>query len=193
MPPRTSPARRSWRGPDIMPKPSGTDSWPRCSSWTASAHSASTPPRLRLNTLAKRGWTNRVARHSRASSRNSIVIPSARCRATSESNNPSASPPRSWRQGSMSYRLEVGLTLLLASAIGVAIWAGNRAPRTPQFDLRSSTYLSGPDGSKGLYEVLRSLGRITERRRTPLFTLAEERDSRPKSQSEDHTSELQSP
>ncbi|OLD03939.1 MAG: hypothetical protein AUI89_00565 [Gemmatimonadetes bacterium 13_1_40CM_3_65_8] len=75
----------------------------------------------------------------------------------------------------MSYRLEVGLTLLLASAIGVAIWAANRAPRTPQFDLRPSTYLSGPDGSKGLYEVLRSLGRVTERRRTPLFTLAEER------------------
>ncbi len=79
----------------------------------------------------------------------------------------------------MSYRLEVGLTLLLASAIGVAIWAANRAPRTPQFDLRPSTYLSGPDGSKGLYEVLRSLGRVTERRRTPLFTLAEERAHRP--------------
>ena len=79
----------------------------------------------------------------------------------------------------MSYRLEIGLTLLLASAIAVAIWAANRAPHTPPFDMRASTYLSGPDGSKGLYEVLRSLGRPTERRRTPLFTLAEERAHRP--------------
>jgi uncharacterized protein DUF4350 len=79
----------------------------------------------------------------------------------------------------MSYRLEIGLALLLAGAIGVAIWAGNRSPHPPQFDLRPSTYLSGPDGSKGLYEVLRSLGRLTERRRTPLFTLAEERAHRP--------------
>jgi Domain of unknown function (DUF4350) len=79
----------------------------------------------------------------------------------------------------MSYRLEAVLALLLATGIAIAIWAANRAPPTPQFDLRPSTYLSGPDGSKGLYEVLRSLGRLTERRRTPLFRLAEERAHRP--------------
>jgi hypothetical protein len=79
----------------------------------------------------------------------------------------------------MSYRLEAGLALLLAAAIAVAVWAAMRAPKETPTDLRSSTYLSGPGGSKGPYEVLRSLGRPTERRRTPLFALAEERAHRP--------------
>lgn len=79
----------------------------------------------------------------------------------------------------MSYRLEIGLAALLGVAIGVALWAANRSPRTPDFDLRSSTFLNGPDGSKGLHDVLLRLGRRSERRRTSLEHLATERTRRP--------------
>src|SRR5437764_1221402 len=162
-----------------MPKRSRIGSWRPSSSWTVSAHSASTPRRPRPNTWVKRDSTKRVALRSHRWSRSSTAISLARYLATSGSINLSASPRRSWRHGGMSYRLEIGLSLLLASAIAVAMWAANRAPHTPPFDMRASTYLSGPDGSKGLYEVLRSLGRPTERRRTPLFTLAEDGAHRP--------------
>ena len=80
----------------------------------------------------------------------------------------------------MSYRLEIGLALLLAAGIGVALWAANRQPsRKEQFDTRSSTYLSGPAGSQALHEVLSRLGRPVERRRTALLDLATSRAHRP--------------
>ena len=79
----------------------------------------------------------------------------------------------------MSYRLEIGTALLLAVAIAISIWAANRQPRTPDLDFRTSTYLNGPRGSKALYDVLIRLGRLSERRRTPLTTLATERAHRP--------------
>ncbi|MFN2570803.1 MAG: hypothetical protein ABR537_04200, partial [Gemmatimonadales bacterium] len=61
----------------------------------------------------------------------------------------------------------------------MALWAANREPKTPDFDYRSSTFLSGPDGSKGLHDVLKRMGRLSERRRAPLFNLATERAHRP--------------
>ncbi|MGH7672714.1 MAG: DUF4350 domain-containing protein, partial [Gemmatimonadales bacterium] len=79
----------------------------------------------------------------------------------------------------MSYRLEIGLALLLAGGIGVAVWAAHRTPKPPAFDRRLSTFLSGPRGSKALYEVLARLGRPVERRRTALFTLADDTVRRP--------------
>src|SRR5467141_3235216 len=72
----------------------------------------------------------------------------------------------------MSYRLELGLVLLLAAAIGVAVFAANRTPKPAERDFRASTFLSGPDGSEALYRVLVRLGRPVERRRTALFSLA---------------------
>jgi hypothetical protein len=79
----------------------------------------------------------------------------------------------------MSYRLEIGLAALLAVAIALALWAANRGQRTPDFDFRASTFLNGPDGSKGLHDVLLRLGRLSERRRTSLEHLATERAHRP--------------
>jgi len=72
----------------------------------------------------------------------------------------------------MSYRLEIGLVLLLATAIGVAVFAANRTPKPAEPDRRASTYLSGPDGSQALYRVMVRLGRPMERRRTALFGLS---------------------
>jgi hypothetical protein len=72
----------------------------------------------------------------------------------------------------MSYRLELGLALLLAGAIGVAVFAANRTPKPAQRDFRASTFLSGPDGSEALYRVLVRLRRPVERRRTALFSLS---------------------
>ena len=79
----------------------------------------------------------------------------------------------------MSHRLEVGLALLLAAAIAVAIWAGQRSSKPPSYDPRASTFLSGPQGSKGLHEVLVRLKQPSERRRTALFNLATDRRHRP--------------
>ena len=79
----------------------------------------------------------------------------------------------------MSHRLEIGAALLLAVAIAIGIWAAKRKPASPDFDFRRSTYLSGPNGSKGLHDILVALGRPSERRRTPLKTLATERAHRP--------------
>jgi hypothetical protein len=71
----------------------------------------------------------------------------------------------------MSSRLEIGLALLLAVAIAVAVWAGNRTPKPPADDQRTSTFLTGPDGSRAVYEVLVRLGRPVQRQRSPLFAL----------------------
>jgi uncharacterized protein DUF4350 len=79
----------------------------------------------------------------------------------------------------MSYRLEIGLALLLAGAIGVAVVAAGRTPKPQPADFRASTLLTGPRGSKALYEVLIRLGRPVQRRRTPLFDLAVDTVRRP--------------
>jgi len=79
----------------------------------------------------------------------------------------------------MSYRLELGAALLLAVGIAIGVWAASRQTRTREFDFRTSTYLNGPYGSKALHAVLTELGRLSERRRTPLYTLATERAHRP--------------
>ena len=82
----------------------------------------------------------------------------------------------------MSRRLEVALALLLGLALGAAIWAGRRGAGTgggSDFDFRASTLLSGPGGSRALYDVLARLGVPVERRRTPLFDLASD-SSRPR-------------
>ncbi len=80
----------------------------------------------------------------------------------------------------MSHRAESGLALLLATAVTAAVLAGRRsAPSAPELDLRTSTFLSGPRGSKALYEVLARLGWPVERRRTPLFDLARDPARRP--------------
>jgi hypothetical protein len=71
----------------------------------------------------------------------------------------------------VAHRLEIGLALLLALAIGVAVWAANRTEKPPAEDSRTSTFLSGPRGSKGLHEVLVRLGRPVERLRRPLTDL----------------------
>ena len=68
----------------------------------------------------------------------------------------------------MSRRLELGLALALALTVGVAIAAGTRGT-APQFDLRTSSLLSGPLGSRAVYDVLARLRVPVERRRTPLF------------------------
>src|SRR5882672_3944145 len=72
----------------------------------------------------------------------------------------------------MSYRLELGLALLLAGAIGVAVFAAHRTPKPAERDSRASSFLSGPDGSQALYRVLVRLRRPVERRRIALFSLA---------------------
>jgi len=80
----------------------------------------------------------------------------------------------------MSRRLEVGLVLLLALAVTIAVWAGKRSGGgTQDFDFRASAFLSGPRGSRALYDVLVRLRIPVERRRTPLFDLARDPRHRP--------------
>ena len=79
----------------------------------------------------------------------------------------------------MSYRLEIGLAVLLAVGIALAWWAGTRTTEAADFDFRSSTFVSGPYGSKALHDVLQRLGRLSERRRTSLEKLATQRAYRP--------------
>ncbi len=80
----------------------------------------------------------------------------------------------------MSRQAEIGLVLLLVVGLALAIWAGRRAGGPPQvIDYRTSTLVSGPDGSRALYEVLVRLGVPVERRRTPLFDFATGADRRP--------------
>jgi hypothetical protein len=80
----------------------------------------------------------------------------------------------------MSRRLEFGLVLLLALAVGVAAWAARRSGgATPDFDNRASAFLTGPRGSRALYDVLARLRVPEERRRTSLFDLARDIRHRP--------------
>src|SRR6266571_3205464 len=144
-----------------------------CSTWTAVRRSNSTRPRPRRSTSAKRGSMPRVGRRSQTSSPG--------CTATCSAPSPATSAPtassrrrRSW-SSSMSRRLEVGLVLLLALAVAFAVWAGKRSGGgTPDFDFRASAFLSGPRGSRALYDVLVRLRIPVERRRTPLFDLAQD-------------------
>lgn len=79
----------------------------------------------------------------------------------------------------MSYRTEIGLVLLLAAALTVAILAGSRRRRAVPFDEPASTYRTGPTGGRAPYDVLARLGVPVERRRTPLFDLARQVRRRP--------------
>src|SRR6266550_3453244 len=79
----------------------------------------------------------------------------------------------------MSYRLEIGLALLLAGAIGVAVVAAGRTPKPQPVDSRASTLLTGPRGSKALYDLLIRLGHPVQRRRTALFDLTVDTVRRP--------------
>src|SRR2546428_11388294 len=72
----------------------------------------------------------------------------------------------------MSRWLEVVLLGFLALAITAAVVAGRRsAGGEVAFDLRASSLLAGPHGSRALYDVLARLRVPVERRRTPLFDL----------------------
>ncbi len=79
----------------------------------------------------------------------------------------------------MSYRTEIGLVLLLAAALTVAILAGRGHRRGVPLDEPASTYRTGPTGGRAPYDVLARLGVPVERRRTPLFDLARQVRRRP--------------
>ncbi|HJS42303.1 MAG TPA: DUF4350 domain-containing protein [Gemmatimonadales bacterium] len=79
----------------------------------------------------------------------------------------------------MSSRLEIGLASLLAVAIALAVWAGNRTPKPPAEDQRASTFLTGPDGSRAVYEVLVRLGRPVQRQRSALYAFNADTARRP--------------
>ena len=70
--------------------------------------------------------------------------------------------------------------LLLSVALALAIWAGRRgAGAEADFDFRASTLVSGPEGSRAVYDVLARLRVPVERRRTPLLDLASAPAHRP--------------
>lgn len=79
----------------------------------------------------------------------------------------------------MSLRSEAGLAVLLAAAVGTAVVAGSLA-ETPASELENaSTFLAGPGGAKGVYEVMARLGRPVARRRVNLFDLVKDSATRP--------------
>jgi len=79
----------------------------------------------------------------------------------------------------MSYRVEIGLVLLLSVALAIAMAAGGgRRAFTPQ-DEPPSTFRTGPSGGRAPYDILGRLGVPVERRRTPLFDLARQEQRRP--------------
>src|SRR3989454_8706880 len=75
----------------------------------------------------------------------------------------------------MSRRAELALVALFSLAVAVAIFAGLRNAVGGAGGGTPSAYLAGPDGAKGVYEVLQRLGCPLERRRTPLYDLARAR------------------
>jgi len=76
-------------------------------------------------------------------------------------------------------RAEIWLGLLAVLAVTVGVIAGRRGPRPAPVNEEPSTFLTGPGGSKAVYDVLARLGRPVERRRTSLFDLAGEGKRRP--------------
>ena len=80
----------------------------------------------------------------------------------------------------MSYRTEIGLVLLLAVAVTIALVAGTGERRTTTMRWEPvSTYRTGPMGGRAPYDVLVRLGVPVERRRAPLFDLARQERGRP--------------
>jgi len=79
----------------------------------------------------------------------------------------------------MSHRTEIGLVLLLAVAVTVALIAGSGRPHPTSTWEPVSTYRTGPMGGRGPYDVLIRLGVPVERRRTALFDLARQVRRRP--------------
>jgi hypothetical protein len=72
----------------------------------------------------------------------------------------------------MSHRTEIGLVLLLAGAVAIALVAGTAGTRPTSTWEPVSTYRTGPMGGRAAYDVLARLGVPVERRRTALFDLA---------------------
>src|SRR2546425_356896 len=126
---------------------------------------------------ARRRSTRRGARPSPPSSCDSTAMCSAPCRAMRRATTTSA-PRRSWCC-SMFSRIELWLALLLAVAVGVAVFAGVRSPKPTPENEPPSTFLTGPGGSKALYDVLARLGQPVERRRAALFDLTRDARHRP--------------
>src|SRR5438445_2088052 len=80
----------------------------------------------------------------------------------------------------MSRRPELWWVLFLAAAVAVAAVAAlRRGAPSADVDHRTSAFLSGPRGSKALYDVLGRLRFAVERRRAPLFDLTRATARRP--------------
>jgi hypothetical protein len=79
----------------------------------------------------------------------------------------------------MSYRTEIGLVLLLTTALVVAMLAGGGRRSFTPLDEPVSTFRTGPSGGRAPYDVLAQLGVPVERRRLPLFDLARQVRRRP--------------
>jgi hypothetical protein len=79
----------------------------------------------------------------------------------------------------MSHRTEIGLVLLLAGAVAIALVAGTAGTRPTSTWEPVSTYRTGPMGGRAAYDVLARLGVPVERRRTGLFDLARQGRRRP--------------
>jgi len=79
----------------------------------------------------------------------------------------------------MSHRTEIGLALLLAAAVAVALVAASGKTRPTATWEPASTYTTGPTGGRAPYDVLARLGVPVERRRTALFDLARRAERRP--------------
>jgi hypothetical protein len=73
----------------------------------------------------------------------------------------------------VSLRAEIGLALLLALGVTVAVVAGSRSGAPAAEFEPASTFASGPTGSRGPFEVLQVVGLKVERRRNAFFDLNE--------------------
>ena len=80
----------------------------------------------------------------------------------------------------MSVRTEIGLALLLALGITIAVVAGERTGAPAAVFEPASSYASGPAGSRAPFEVLQHMGVKVERRRSPLFDLNEGGEHHPR-------------
>ena len=80
----------------------------------------------------------------------------------------------------MSVRAEIGLALLLALGITIAVVAGARTGAPASAFEPASSYASGPAGSRAPFEVLHEVGVRVKRRRSPLFDLNEHTSHHPR-------------